>query len=358
MIAPGTILRSAAIAATMLVFVAAPRGAANRAGAAESACGALAAPGLIANTVVASTRMVDADAAQGLPGYCEVTAAIHPVPGSNIGVVYRLPDNWNGKMLGIGGGGNAGNVTLAGAASGLVKGYAVIETDAGHPSAVSIDASFMLSGPGKLNQVAIEDFGFRAIHEMTVAGKAVVAHYYSKGPSRSYFAGCSTGGRQGFTEVQRYPDDYDGVVSGAPVYDLRVQTSALFRLQFFQHDPASKLTPAEVAMVNKAALAACDLNDGVKDGIIANPGTCKWDPAVLACTAASAQGACLNDRQVQAVRRSYAGISTRDGRVAAWAAAARRRTAVDAALDRRHGGQPAGHELAAGRRLSDEPALC
>jgi feruloyl esterase len=118
--------------------------------------------------------------------------------------------------------------------------------------------------------------------------------------------------------VQRYPDDYDGVVSGAPVYDLRVQTSALFRLQFFQRDPASKLTPAEVALVNKAALAACDLNDGVKDGIIANPPTCKWDPVQLACTPSSAPGTCLTERQVAAVRRSYAGISTRDGRVAAW----------------------------------------
>jgi feruloyl esterase len=312
------VLRSAAIAATMLLFVAVPRGAADRAGAAEPACGALTAPGLIAHTIVASARAVDADAAQGLPGYCEVTAAIHPVPGSNIGVVYRLPDNWNGKMLGIGGGGNAGNVTLAGAASGLVKGYAVIETDTGHPSAVSTDASFMFSAPGKPNRVALEDFGFRAIHEMTVAGKAVIAHYYSKAPAKSYFAGCSTGGRQGFTEVQRYPDDYDGVVSGAPVYDLRVQTSALFRLQFFQHDPASKLTPAEVAMVNKAALDACDLDDGVKDGIIANPATCKWDPVQLACKPASGPGTCLTERQVAAVRRSYAGISTRDGRVAAW----------------------------------------
>jgi feruloyl esterase len=314
----GAILRPAAIAAALVFFIVAPNGAANRAAAADPACGGLAAAGLIADTTVASARMVAADAAQGLPAYCEVTATIRPVPGSAIGVVYRLPDNWNGKMLGIGGGGNAGDVTLATAVPGLVRGFAVIETDTGHPSAVSTDASFMFASPGHLNRVALEDFGFRAIHEMTLVGKAVISDYYSKFPAKSYFMGCSTGGRQGFTEVQRYPGDYDGVVSGAPVYDLRVQTSALFRMQFFQHDPASKLTPAQVTLVNDAALRACDLIDGVKDGIIADPTKCTFDPGQLACRPGQTGTDCLTERQVQAVRRSYAGIGTLDGRVAAW----------------------------------------
>jgi feruloyl esterase len=318
MIGLGKLLRPAAIVAVLLLFIVAPRDAQNAASAADPACAGLATAGLVPYTVVSTARMVAADAAQGLPGYCEVTAMLHPVPGSNIGVVYRLPDNWNGKMLGIGGGGNAGNVTLAGAAQGLTKGFAVIETDTGHPSAVSTDASFMFTSPGKTNRVALEDFGFRAIHEMTVVGKSVIGHYYSKLPAKAYFQGCSTGGRQGFTEVQRYPDDYDGVISGAPVYDLRVQTSALFRTQFFHKDPASMLSPPQVTMVNNAALAACDLDDGVKDGIIGDPTTCKWDPGQLACKGGEPAGGCLTERQVQAVRRSYSGISTPDGRVAAW----------------------------------------
>jgi len=314
----GVVLRWAAIATAVLLFVAAPHDAAHRAAAAEPACGSLMASGLVADTTVLMARMVVADPLQGLPAYCEVTAAIRPVPGSNIGVVYRLPENWNGKLLGIGGGGFAGNVTLAAATPGLARGYAVIETDTGHPSASPTDGSFLTESPGHVNRVTLADFGFRAVHEMTLVGKAMIAHYYNHQPVKSYFQGCSTGGRQGFTEVQRYPDDYDGVISGAPVYDLRVQTSAMFRLQFFQKDPSSRLTPLQVTELNDAALKACDLNDGVKDGIIADPVTCKWDPAQqLACRADQHPG-CLTPRQVMAVRRSYAGISTPDGRIAAF----------------------------------------
>ena len=126
MIGLGSVLRPAVIAAAIVLCIVAPRDAQNAASAADTACAGLAASGLVPDTVVSTARMVAADAAQGLPGYCEVTGMLHPVPGSNIGVVYRLPDNWNGKMLGIGGGGNAGNVTLAGAAQGLTKGFAVI----------------------------------------------------------------------------------------------------------------------------------------------------------------------------------------------------------------------------------------
>ena len=253
-----------------------------------------------------------------MPAFCEVTATIRPAPDSNIGVVYRLPENWNGKMLGIGGSGFAGNVTLAAATPGLVKGYAVIETDTGHPSASPFDGSFMIASPGKVNRATLADFGFRAVHLMTTVGKAVVAHYYGRAAVKAYFEGCSTGGRQGFDEVQRYPDDYDGVISGAPIYDLLSQTSALFRLQFFQKDPSSKLTPAKVSMINEAVVKACDLNDGVKDGIIADPSTCTWDPAALACKAEGDASTCLTPREVAAVRRSYAGIKTPDGRVAAY----------------------------------------
>lgn len=311
----GQIFRPAAIAAAIVLCVAASHDATSRAAAAEPACSGLTAAGLFADTTVTSARMVEANV--GLPAFCEVTATIRPVPGSNIGVVYRLPENWNGKMLGIGGGGFSGNVTLLGAGPGLGKGFAVAETDTGHPGTGNNDGSFMIESPGHINRVTLADFGYRSVHEMTVIGKAVIAHYYSQAPSKAYFQGCSTGGRQGFTEVQRFPDDYDGVVSGAPVYDLRVQTSALFRLQFFQLNPASKLTPAQVELVNRAALNACDLDDGVKDGIIADPSTCKWDPAELGCKGADAP-TCLTDRQLQAVRRSYAGITTQDGRVAAF----------------------------------------
>jgi feruloyl esterase len=315
----GSLLRAAAIALLVCFCAFAPRAATQRAAAAEPACSGLETAGLVANTIVTSARTVAADAAPNIPAYCEVVATIRPVPGSNIGVVYRLPDDWNGKLLGIGGGGFAGDVTLAGAAQGLIRGYAVIETDTGHSSTNPTDGSFMIDAPGKINRVTLTDFGFRAVHEMTLAGKAIVAHYYGHGPSKSYFEGCSTGGRQGFTEVQRFPDDYDGVISGAPLYDLRAQTSALFRIQFFQKDPASKITPAQVQTINADVLRACDLNDGVRDGVIEDPANCKWDPAAIACKGGNDAGTgCLTARQVMAVRRSYNGIATQDGRVAAF----------------------------------------
>jgi feruloyl esterase len=313
-----SLLRPAAIALLVCFCAFAPRAAALRASAAEPACSGLETAGLVPNTTVTSARMVVAGAAPNLPAYCEVDATIRPVPGSNIGVVFRLPEAWNGKLLGVGGDGFAGNLRVGAAAQGLIRGYAVIETDTGHPSTSPTDGSFMIDAPGKIDRITLTDFGFRAVHEMTLAGKAIVAHYYSRAPSKSYFEGCSTGGRQGFTEVQRFPDDYDGVISGAPVYDLRVQTSALFRLQFFQKDPSSKLTPKQVQTVNAAVLRACDLNDGVRDGIIEDPSNCKWDPSELACKGDDAGTGCLTARQVMAVRRSYNGISTPDGRVAAF----------------------------------------
>ena len=313
-----SLLRPAAIALLVLICAFAPRAATLRAAAAEPACGALATAGLVANTTVTSARMVFAGAAPNIPAYCEVVATIRPVAGSNIGVVYRLPDDWNGKMLGVGGAGFAGDLTLAGAAQGLTRGYAVIATDTGHSATSPLDGSFMIDAPGKIDRVALTDFGYRAVHEMTLAGKSLIARYYRRAPSKSYFEGCSTGGRQGFTEVQRFPTDYDGVISGAPLYDLRAQTSALFRIQFFQKDPSAKITPAQVRTINADVLRACDLNDGVRDGVIEDPATCKWDPAQLACKGGDAGTGCLTARQVMAVRRSYNGIATQDGRVAAF----------------------------------------
>jgi feruloyl esterase len=258
---------------------------------AQDACTALSAVS-IPGTSILSSKPVPANASTGTPSFCEVQATLSPVAGSKIGAVYRLPSNWNGKILGIGGGGSSGNVTLEGASEGLARGYAVIQNDLGHPGTSATDWSFAVKGPGQPNTEAIIDFGHRATHTATVVGKDVVARFYKRPAQHSYFFGCSTGGRQGLAEVQRYPADYDGVIAGAPVYTPLVYSNAILRVQTFHAKPESNLLPAHVPLIQKAVLAACDMKDGVADGILTDPRSCTWDPGELACKGA-ASSECL-----------------------------------------------------------------
>ena len=164
----------------------------------------------------AATRILDIQANVGRTG------TLTPVAGSTIGVVYRLPAQWNGKVLGIGGGGWAGNVTLAAASDGLQQGYATMQTDGGNAGTDVWANSWVAERP----ESAI-DFSHRAIHLMTENGKRVARAFYGRPHTRAYYNGCSTGGRMGLMEAQRYPADYDAIIAGAPVYTLQTQTSAV-----------------------------------------------------------------------------------------------------------------------------------
>ncbi len=243
--------------------------------------------------------------ANGLPGYCEVTATLSPVDGSAIGVVYRLPSSWNGKVLGLGGGGWIGNISLQAASEGLRKGYATLQTDGGHPIGNVWDNAWA-ADPEKAR-----DFSYRAIHEMTVAGKKLVAAHYSRPHRRAYYQGCSTGGRMGLMEAQRYPDDFDLISAGAPVYTLQTQTSAVFRNQTFSKAGAG-FSAADLQLAQTAALNACDTHDGLKDGLINDPRQCRWDPATIQCTGAKTES-CLSAPQVTALRTVYEGLRDPDG---------------------------------------------
>jgi len=260
--------------------------------------------------------MVPANVEARTPAFCEVRVTIAPVDGSRISAVYRLPSGWNGKVLGVGGGGTSGNLTLQAATNGLSRGYAVIQNDLGHPGDGALDWSFAIAPAGGPNADAIVDFGHRATHLATVVGKQVAETFYARPAQRAYFEGCSTGGRQGLAEVQRYPADYDGVVAGAPVYSPVVYSSAILRVQAFHRKADSNLLASHVPLIQKAVLDACDARDGVVDGILTDPRACSWDPGVLACKGAPG-GDCLTAAQVETVRRVYAGVKTRDGRFAA-----------------------------------------
>jgi len=285
---------------------------------AQDACAPLKLPLNLANTTIVSTTSVAADAAASTRAYCEVQASISPVPGSKIGAVYRLPTSWNGKVLGLGGGGFAGDVRAASAAEGLARGYATIQNDLGHASANLLDPSFAFDAAGMHNVEGIMDFGHRATHLATVIGKEVATRFYGRAPERAYFEGCSTGGRQGLAEVQRYPEDYDGVISSAPVFTPLTYSNAILRVQMFHARPESNLQPEHVPLIHNAVLAACDAKDGVADGILTDPRTCTWDPVGLQCSASSGDAAaCLSPAQVETVRRVYSGVRMSDGRFAA-----------------------------------------
>lgn len=281
-------IRMSASAVVAAAFTAAPV-------LAQDACSALAAPELFSHTTVTSAMSLAADAETGAPAHCAVEATLSPVEGSTIGVVYRLPppEEWNGKLLGLGGGGWAGNVRLATAIEGLERGYATLQTDGGHAAVSPFETTWAADAEGRANMVAIEDFGHRAVHEMTARGKDIAAAYYGRAHDLAYWQGCSTGGRQGLMEVQRYPGDYDGVIAGAPVYDLMTQMNGWARARNFSA-PERKLAPSHPALIAAAVLDACDAADGAEDGIVQDPRACDWDPAALACGADAADdSACL-----------------------------------------------------------------
>lgn len=252
-------------------------------------------------------------AATDSPAYCELTALISPTPGSRITAVYRLPEGWNGRMLGLGGGGWAGNILPATGAPALARGYATAQTDGGHPSTNAADVSWVKDNPD-----AVTDFSHRAVHLMTVAGKEVVARYYGRNAERNYFQGCSTGGRMALMEAQRYPEDYDAIIAGAPVYTLLTQTSPIVRDRIFKAPGAAIPAPLR-EKVNQQALAACDAQDGVNDGVVTDPRACKWDPASMQCPAGTSGENCLTAAQVAALRKAYTTTRGNGGRIANYA---------------------------------------
>ena len=254
----------------------------------------------------ASTKWVGA--AEGIPAYCEVAGIISPAAGSNINVVYRLPEGWNGKLLGLGGGGWAGNITTQAAQDGLAKGYATLQTDGGNAGTDVWANSWVAQRPASAT-----DFSYRAIHEMTERGKRLAAAFYGQPHSRAYFQGCSTGGRMALMEAQRFPEDYDAIIAGAPVYTLQVQTSAVFRNQAFgANDGAGGFSMADLQLVQDAALKACDGSDGVEDGIINDPRACTFQPSTLQCTGAK-NASCLSAPQITALQQVYDGRRASDG---------------------------------------------
>jgi feruloyl esterase len=246
-----------------------------------------------------------AETIKSLPEFCRLSVRLTPSNDSDIKVEIWLPgDHWNGRMLGLGNGGFAGFISYESLAAGLRRGYAVAHTDMGTGgTTLSFDGSLLRGHPEKWI-----DWGYRSTHLMTVLSKASAQRFYSKPPAKSYFMGCSTGGGQGIHEATRYPDDYDGIISGAPAND-RIGTHIGIATYWatMKKIPAPGMPADKMALLSSAVLEACDSDDGVKDGLISRPEKCTFNPRVLQCLDAGGAN-CLTADQVSAVEKLYSPV--------------------------------------------------
>jgi len=245
----------------------------------------------------------------GLPPFCRVVGTIRPSADSDIQFEVWMPlSGWNGKLHGAGNGGFAGDINYAEMAVVLGHGYAAVSTDTGHKAAF-IDASWAVGHPEK-----VIDFGYRAIHETAQKAKAILGEFYGVGPKRSYFMSCSNGGRQALMEAQRFPDDYDGIIAGAPAnFWTHLLVTAVADSQALLLEPGGYIPPDKLPAIQSAALKACDHLDGVRDGVIENPPSCRWDPGALLCKGVESDG-CLTAPQVTALQEIYGGPRTSKGK--------------------------------------------
>jgi feruloyl esterase len=238
-----------------------------------------------------------------VPTFCRVEATARPTDDSEIKIEVWIPaaEAWNGKFQGVGNGGYQGSISYTAMATALRRGYATASTDTGH---TGDDVIF-----GKGHPEKVIDFGWRAIHLMTDTAKLVVRNATGRFADKSYFVGCSSGGHQAMSEAQRFPDDYDGIVAGAPANNRIRQTFGFMWSWSATHraDGTPILDQASLATVTKAVVAACDARDGLKDGLVEDPRKCTFDPATLVCRGSTNGSPCLTKEQADAVKKVYDG---------------------------------------------------
>ena len=269
-------------------------------------------------TITSATARMDAPPT---PDYCDVLGSVATSgEGAPHGVAkfeLKLPVSWNSKFVFWGVGGLAGSlypsVTRSDIIAATAKGYATAVTDTGH-QASGTDASWALVKPGVADEAKLADYYFRAVHDVTAAAKLLVKGYYSGATvARSYFDGCSNGGRQGLIEATRYPDDYDGIVAGAPFMDIK---SILAGVAMYQHllNRAAYIPSTLLPAIDRAVTQSCDDADGVKDGLIQNPGKCAPDPKLLLCKGVHA-AECLSPDQDNTLQIYGAAVRDESGRL-------------------------------------------
>ena len=246
--------------------------------------------------------------------FCRIVGVAAPSSDSHVGFEVWLPpaSKWNGKYQQMGSGGSSGSIGWGSLVEPLDAGYAALATDNGHITDATAPEG------GSENRWAVGhpekmiDFAYRALHVSAVAAKAIVDQYYGKKASQSYFVGCSTGGRQALVEATRYPEDFDGIVAGAPAWHWTNQmTNAIWNTQAALKDP-SAITEQSAQILQKAVMNQCDAMDGVKDCVISDPRRCTFEPKTIQCKPGQADQ-CLTPVQVDAAERIYGGSHRSDG---------------------------------------------
>jgi hypothetical protein len=284
----------------------------------EARCAALSQTSLagakVASAVVNPEKTAMADAklrpytVRVMPSFCRVKVIDKPSADSEIDTEIWLPlTDWDGRIRGIGNGGFAGEIDYESMAAGVKQGAVAVATDTGH---IGGGPAFALGHPEK-----VKDFGWRAIHDMTVQAKALAATFYAKPVDHAYFVACSDGGREALMEAQRFPTDYDGILAGAPAYNWTGLLSAgAVNVSRMQSSAAANLPPQKLPAITAAVNASCDAKDGVSDGILNDPTKCGFDPATLACKGVETDS-CLIPEQVKSLKEIYSGKKLKNGEV-------------------------------------------
>ena len=242
------------------------------------------------------------DLVDHLPAFCRVAGVIMPSSDSHIRFEVWLPTSqWNDRFLGVGNGGFAGTIDYRGLAENLGRGYATAATDTGHEAGGG-DASWAFGHPEK-----VIDFGYRAVHLTAATAKSILPAFYGRPAQHAYFDSCSDGGREALMEAQRFPEDYDGILAGAPAnFWTHMLASGIDVAKVTTAIPAGYIPAMKTPAITKAALAACDVQDGVKDGIINNPLACHFSPDVLLCKGEDSLS-CLTAPQLASLKKLYSG---------------------------------------------------
>jgi feruloyl esterase len=241
-----------------------------------------------------------------LPAFCRVVAISRPSTDSEIKIEVWLPlAGWNGKFVGQGNGGFAGSIGYQGLAGAVLSGFATGATDTGHTGG-GTDAGWALGHPEKLI-----DFGNRAVHAMTELSKTVVQAFYTRAAQHTYFTSCSDGGREALMEAQRFPQDYDGILAGAPAYNWTSLLSRAAQMTLeLQSSPEKYLPASKVPAINKAVLKAC--RKGEPGAFLSDPRACHFSPDTMVCKGAETD-ACLTQAQADSLKALYAASYLKDG---------------------------------------------
>ncbi|MFF4622664.1 tannase/feruloyl esterase family alpha/beta hydrolase [Nonomuraea jabiensis] len=251
-----------------------------------------------------------------VPAYCDVTVTLtHPGVGDHAKVRVWLPETgWTGRFQALGGSAFAAGDYGAGLAGAIKSGYAAATTDAG--VSTYLDTGWALNSDGKVDTALLKNFADRSQHEMAVVGKQVVNEVYGRRVSYSYWNGCSTGGRQGYMEAQRHPDDFDGILATAPAINWDEFEVATLWPQVVMNEQHTFPSSCKFSAFNEAAVKACDPLDGAPDGLIGDPASCAFDPRRLIGKSVECEGEreTITAADAAVVRKIWDGPRTPSGR--------------------------------------------